>query len=138
MFWNIDIYIPKKCFISPQFSHYSSRKENFETIKNNIDNLVLLAESVESFLERDDIDYISKYNLSDIFEYMDDSQMCKIFEKIFTKSPSGTRVAYWNMLADKRASKYFENLEFKETESENLLKQDKAFFYSKFIIEEIK
>lgn len=114
------------------------RKENFETIKNNIDNLVLLAESVESFLERDDIDYISKYNLSDIFEYMDDSQMCKIFEKIFTKSPSGTRVAYWNMLADKRASKYFENLEFKETESENLLKQDKAFFYSKFIIEEIK
>lgn len=114
------------------------RKENFETIKNNIDKLILLTESVESFLERDDIDYISKYNLSDIFEYMDDSQMCKIFEKIFTKSTSGTRVAYWNMLADKRASKYFENLEYKEKESEELLKQDKAFFYSKFIIEEIK
>lgn len=114
------------------------RKENFELIKNNIDKLILLSESVETFLERDDVDYISKYNLSDIFEYMDDSQMCKIFEKMFTKSSVGTRIAYWNMLADKRASKYFEKLEYKEKESQELLKKDKAFFYSNFIIEEIK
>ena len=63
--------------------------------------------------------------------------MCKIFEKIFTKSPSGTRIVYWNMLADKRASKYFDNLVYKEKEAEELFKQDKAFFYSKFIIEEV-
>ena len=49
----------------------------------------------------------------------------------------GTLIAYWNMLADKRLSKYFENLEFKQKESEELLKKDKAFFYSKFIVEEI-
>ena len=114
------------------------RKENFEIIKRNIDKLILLSESVETFLERDDVEYISKYNLSDIFEYMDDSQMCKIFEKIFTKSKEGTRIAYWNMIADKRASKYFENLEYKEKEAKELLKKDKAFFYSNFIIEEIK
>lgn len=113
------------------------RKENFDKIKNNIDKLVLLKESVETFIERDDIDYISKYNLSDIFEYMDDTQMCKIFEKMITKSGKGTLIAYWNMLADKRLSKYFENLEFKQKESEELLKKDKAFFYSKFIVEEI-
>ena len=114
------------------------RKENFEIIKKNIDKLVLLTESVETFIERDDIDYISKYNLSDIFEYMDDTQMCKIYEKMLTKSKSGTRIAYWNMLADKQISKYFDNLEYKEKESEELFKKDKAFFYSKFIIEEIK
>lgn len=113
------------------------RKENFEIIKKNIDKLILLTESVETFIERDDIDYISKYNLSDIFEYMDDKQMCKIYEKILTKSPKGTRIAYWNMLADKRISKYFDSLDYKEKESEELFKQDKAFFYSKFIIEEI-
>ncbi len=114
------------------------RKENFDIIKKNIDKLILLSESVETFIQRDDVDYISKYNLSDIFEYMDDSQMCKIYEKIFTKSPKGTRVAYWNMLADKRASKYFENLNYLEEESKNLFKKDKAFFYCNFIIEEIK
>lgn len=114
------------------------RKENFEIIKQNIDKIVLLSESVETFVEREDVDYISKYNLSDIFEYMSDEQMCKIYEKIFTKSGTGTKVAYWNMLADKRASKYFENLIYKENESQELLKKDKAFFYSKFIVEEIK
>ena len=113
------------------------RKENFEMIKKNIDKIYLLKDSVEDFIQKEEIDYISKYNLSDIFEYMSDEQMCKIFEKIFTKSPSGTRIAYWNMLADKRASKYFDNLVYKEKEAEELFKQDKAFFYSKFIIEEV-
>ena len=114
------------------------RKENFEKIKQNIDKIVLLSETVETFIEREDVDYISKYNLSDIFEYMSDEQMCGIFEKIFTKSGPGSRVAYWNMLADKRASKYFEKLEYKEEQSQQLLNKDKAFFYSNFIIEEIK
>lgn len=114
------------------------RRENFEKIKRNIDNLILLTESVETFIERDDIDSISKYNLSDIFEYMDDSQMCKIYEKIKTKSGKGTIIAYWNMLADKRISKYYDDLEYKEKESTELLNKDKAFFYSKFIVEEIK
>lgn len=114
------------------------RKENFEKIKQNIDKIVLLSETVETFIERDDVDYITKYNLSDIFEYMSDEQMCRIIEKIFTKSGQGSRIAYWNMLADKRASKYFENLEYKEKQSQELLYKDKAFFYSNFIIEEIK
>ena len=117
---------------------YAYRKENFENIKANIDKIVLLSESVETFIDRDDVDYISKYNLSDIFEYMSDEQMCKIVEKIFIKSKSGTKIAYWNMLAEKQASKYFDNLEYKKQESEELLNKDKAFFYSKFILEEIK
>ena len=49
---------------------------------------------------------------------MSDEQMCNIFEKIFTKSSSGSIIAYWNMLADKRASKYFDNLEYKEKKSQ--------------------
>ena len=117
---------------------HAYRRENFEKIKNNIDKVVLLSESIETFIDRDEVDYISKYNLSDIFEYMSDEQMREIIEKIFTISKSGTKIAYWNMLADKQASKYFNNLEYKEKKSEELLKKDKAFFYSKFIIEEIK
>jgi len=113
------------------------RKENFEKIKQNIDKIVVLSESVETFIKRDDIDYVSKYNLSDIFEYMSDEQMCEIIKKIFTKSGQGTKIAYWNMLAEKRASKYFDNLIYREEKSKELLKKDKAFFYSNFIIDEI-
>ena len=114
------------------------RKENFEIIKNNIDRLELLSESVETFVARDEVEYVSKYNLSDIFEYMDDSQMQMIISQMLTKTKKGGRIAYWNMLADKRASKYFDSLEYKEELSNALLKKDKAFFYSKFIIEVVK
>ena len=117
---------------------FAYRKENFDKIKKNIDKLVILSESIETFIEREDVDYISKYNLSDIFEYMSDEQMCKIIEKMFGKSGVGTKIAYWNMLADKRASKYFDNLVYDEKKSAELLAKDKAFFYSKFILEEIK
>lgn len=114
------------------------RKENFEKIKNNLDKIVVLKESIETFIERDDIDYVNKYNLSDIFEYMSEEQMCKIVDKMLTKAPVGTRISYWNMLSDKRASKYIEQLEYKQEKSEELLKKDKAFFYSKFILEEVR
>lgn len=117
---------------------FAYRKDNFEKIKQNIDNIVLLSESIESFIERDDVDYISKYNLSDIFEYMSDEQMCKIIKKMLTKSASGSRIAYWNMLADKQASRYFKELTYNEELSNKLFAKDKAFFYSKFILEEIK
>ena len=62
------------------------RKENFEIIKNNIDRLELLSESVETFVARDEVEYVSKYNLSDIFEYMDDSQMQMIVSQMLTKT----------------------------------------------------
>ena len=114
------------------------RKENFQLIKNNIDKVILLSESIETFINREDVEKVNKYNLSDMFEYMSDEQMCQIVEKILEKAEIGTRLAYWNMLSDKRASKYFDNLEYKKQLSENLLRKDKAFFYSKFIVEEVK
>ena len=54
-------------------------------------------------------------------------------------SKPDTRVVYWNMLVDR---KYVENLKnkisFLEEESENLHKNDKAFFYKSLIIGKIK
>ena len=60
--------------------------------------------------------------------------MCKIFEKIFTKSSSGTKIVYWNMLADKRGSKYFENLTYEKEKSEKLLKKERKYSYFHIII----
>lgn len=115
------------------------RKENFEVIKNNIQNVVVLKESVETFLNLENInDKITKYNLSDIFEYMSEEQMNNISKKIVNSSPSKSKIAYWNMLSPKRASKNNLSLKYLEEKSKELFLKDKAFFYSDFIIEEIK
>lgn len=113
------------------------KKENYDIIKKNIDNISLHSETVENFIQNNE-EKITKYNLSDIFEYMSDEQMCKIVEKIVEESPKGSILAYWNMLSPKRASEFINELEFNEEKSEELLKKDKAFFYSRFIIEKIK
>lgn len=113
------------------------RKENFETIKKNIDRISLHSETIENFIQKEDVK-ISKYNLSDIFEYMSEEQMVKIVEKILENSPKGSILAYWNMLSPKRASKTLgDKLFYDEEKSKKLLNQDKAFFYSDFIIEKI-
>ena len=114
------------------------RKDNFEIIKKNIDKISLHSETVENFIQDNDVK-ITKYNLSDIFEYMSEEQMTKIVEKIIENSPKGSILAYWNMLSPKRASEFLENkLLYKEEKSKELLGKDKAFFYSAFIVEEIK
>ena len=114
------------------------REENFDIIKKNIDKLQILKESVETFINREDIKSVNKYNLSDIFEYMSEDDMVKIVGKMLEKSPKGSIIAYWNMLSDKRASKFIDKIEYKQDLSNKLLKKDKAFFYSKFIVEEVK
>ena len=113
------------------------REENFDKIKKNIDKLIILKESAETFINRKDVERVDKYNLSDIFEYMSEEDMVRIVEKILEKSPKGSIIAYWNMLSDKRASKYIDKIEYQEDLSNELLKKDKAFFYSKFIVEEV-
>lgn len=113
------------------------REEYFDIIKKNIDKLIILKESVETFINRKDVEKVDKYNLSDIFEYMSEEDMVKIVEKMLEKSPKGSIIAYWNMLSDKRASKFIDKIEYQEELSNELLKKDKAFFYSKFIVEEV-
>ena len=114
------------------------RKENFEMIKKNIDKIKLYSEPIEQFIKRDEINYISKYNLSDIFEYMSEEQMEKLVLKMLEKSSPNAKMVYWNMLSEKIASKKIKKLEYKKELSEKLFKKDKAFFYSNFIIEEVK
>lgn len=114
------------------------KKENFNIIKNNIDKVTVLKESVETFLNLEKAESITKYNLSDIFEYMSENQMNNIINKIIEKSPKKSKIAYWNMLSSKRASKNNSNLIYLENRSKELFLKDKAFFYSDFILEEIK
>lgn len=114
------------------------RKENFEVIKKNIDKVEVRMQTIETFLETEDGLGITKYNLSDIFEYMSEDEMCKICGKIIEKSENGSKIAYWNMLSDRRASKTMDKLKYHEQLSNELFLKDKAFFYSKYIVEEVQ
>jgi S-adenosylmethionine-diacylglycerol 3-amino-3-carboxypropyl transferase len=117
---------------------HALREENYEAIRQNLDKLHLHLGSIESYLDTTD-EKITKYNLSDIFEYMSIGMYETLMQKLMTSSVSGGKMAYWNMLAPRSAvlsQKLNGVLEGMDTTE--LFLKDKAFFYSQFICETLK
>lgn len=75
------------------------------------------------------------FNLSDIFEYMSEDATANLLEKIADCSHSGARLAYWNMLAPRQSNS--SRIAFLPEESRRLFEKDRAFFYSRFLVEQV-
>jgi S-adenosylmethionine-diacylglycerol 3-amino-3-carboxypropyl transferase len=117
---------------------YSLRPENFDSIRANLDRLDWHCTSVEDYLDQIGKNAIDRYNLSDIFEYLSPQNYRLLLEKLIQSGRSGGRLAYWNMLAPRsRPPELAPQLQPLTKLSQHLHAQDKAFFYSAFIIEEI-
>ena len=92
--------------------------------------------SIEALLQSEPERSYDAFNLSDIFEYMSVENTAALLEKIADASSPGARIAYWNMLAPRsRPTSLAHRLEPMDTE--DLFAQDRAFFYSRFIVEEV-
>lgn len=76
------------------------------------------------------------FNLSDIFEYMSEANTRDLLEKIVSASNPGARLAYWNMLAPRSRPEVLAD-RLKSCEGDALFAKDRAFFYSRFVVEEV-
>ena len=116
---------------------YALRPENFETIRANLDRLEWRQQSLESFLSESP-NAIDRFNLSDIFEYMSEDNYEALLQTICKASKPHARLAYWNMLAPRsRPDSMADMLRPMEPLAKSLFAQDKAFFYSRFVLEEV-
>lgn len=117
---------------------HALREENFQIIRQNLHKLEYRLESVEDFIEKAEEHSIDAFNFSDIFEYMSEDEMERIFKLILKVGRKGARIAYWNMLAPRsRPESLKDAVVYHEQLSKELFAQDKAFFYSAFRVEEI-
>ena len=116
---------------------HALREENFKTIRNNLDKITIDPRPLEAVLN-EQLHTYDAYNLSDIFEYMSEENTEKLLRQIHTGSSTGARLAYWNMLAPRARPDHMSGKILSLTElSDELFYQDKAFFYSAFVVEEI-
>ena len=114
------------------------RAENFEKIRGNLDRLEWHCRSVEDYLDELEDGSIDSFNLSDIFEYMSPESYRKCLERLAGKGRSGARLAYWNTLANRaRPETLAHRLRPLPELSERLHVRDKAFFYCRFVLEEV-
>jgi S-adenosylmethionine-diacylglycerol 3-amino-3-carboxypropyl transferase len=114
------------------------RHENFDLIRSNLDRLEWHCLPLEEFLEQEDAASVDRFNLSDIFEYMSEDNCHRLLERLVRSGRPGGRLAYWNMLAPRsRPESMAAVLRPLEQEAQRLFLEDKAFFYSAFVLEEI-
>ena len=111
------------------------RSEAYEVIRDRLDRIVPHLGPLEAL----DTKGIAGFNLSDIFEYMSPEIAQTAYENILSMSKPGARLVYWNMMAPRRRPESFADRVTTRTDLEDELKaRDMAFFYSDFVVEEVR
>lgn len=114
------------------------RPEAFQPIRAHLDRLEWHTLSVERYLEEIPAATFHGYNLSDIFEYLDLPAYHSLLEKLADAAHPGARLVYWNMLAPRRRpDDMAQRLRPLADLAASLYAQDKAFFYSALVVEEV-
>ena len=114
------------------------RPEVFAAAKKGTDRLTLFQGSIEEAAAEHRGAGFDGFNLSDIFEYIDPDHSAAIYGRLLDAARPGARLAYWNMMVPRRLSAAFpERVRFLEAEAAGLFAQDRAFFYSAFVLEGI-
>jgi S-adenosylmethionine-diacylglycerol 3-amino-3-carboxypropyl transferase len=117
---------------------HALRAENFDMIRKNLDRLECRLCTIEEYLSAHPGVRIDRLNLSDIFEYMSETNYHALLDLLVRHSNSGARLAYWNMLVPRSRPDSMGGRVKSLTEiGDKLLLMDKAFFYNRFVVEEV-
>lgn len=114
------------------------QERNFEPIRRAIEagRFEVAEMSLEGWLAGNPEERYDAFNLSDIFEYMSEANTRDLLEKLIAASNSGARLAYWNMLAPRSRPEELAG-KLRSLDGDILFAKDRAFFYSRFVVEEV-
>jgi S-adenosylmethionine-diacylglycerol 3-amino-3-carboxypropyl transferase len=118
---------------------YALRPENFDAIRKNLGRLSWRLHPLEEFARSEDCASVTRMNLSNVFEYLSPSDYEHLLRSLLAPCRSGTRIAYWNLLAPRRLPEALSGRLLSRNDlSIPLFAKDKAFFYSDFVLEEVR
>ncbi len=117
---------------------HALRPENFESIRDNLDRLETRRTSLEAALKEAARGTYDGYNLSDVFEYVAEPACLAMLQDAIRAARPGGRLVYWNMLAPRQRPEVLAaRLEPLTDLARRLHASDKAFFYSRLVIEKV-
>ena len=112
------------------FNHllpYYAQEKNFTVIKKNIDRLLLTKGMIEHHTP--ELLKFNKFNLSNIFEYMDVQAFKEGSAALMQYSTKNTRYAYWNLMVERDMSQLSPSLKQNLNLMTHLREEDMGFFY---------
>ena len=98
----------------------------------------IATQGIDSPIDDHEDGYYSKANLSDLFEYLSDEETEGLLRRMASKMRPGGRLAYWNMLVDRKRPDSLSDLLQPHPElAHRLWQKDRNPFYRGFVVEEI-
>ncbi len=114
-----------------------TRPEVLAGIRQHADRLILFRGGVEEAAAR--YPGIDGFNLSDIFEYMDEATASTLYGELLMAARPGARLAYWNMLVPRACpARYRSRVAPLTSLAADLFSRDRACFYSAFHVDEVQ
>jgi S-adenosylmethionine-diacylglycerol 3-amino-3-carboxypropyl transferase len=114
------------------------RPENFELIRAGLGRMTLAQGPIEEVGKRYQDSGFDGFNLSDIFEYLDPDTSRQLYGKLLALARPKARLAYWNTFVPRSCPpEFLDRVQPLRSLADRLLAQDRAFFYSKFEVDEV-
>jgi S-adenosylmethionine-diacylglycerol 3-amino-3-carboxypropyl transferase len=115
------------------------RKENFEKIKSRIDRIEIVTGGCEDYFRGMPDDSISKFNFSNIFEWMEHSSFENLLREAIRVARDGSVMTYRNLLVKRcRPDSLAEWIKPQTELSEKLHAADRSFIYRAYVVEQIR
>jgi S-adenosylmethionine:diacylglycerol 3-amino-3-carboxypropyl transferase len=115
------------------------RADAFDAIRANLDRLEIRRTSLEEFTGAYRGPLVDGWNLSDVFEYVDEAEYASLLARIAAVSAPGARLAYWNMLVPRhRPEALAPFLAARADIATPLRARDRVPFYGDFVVEQAR
>ncbi len=115
------------------------QKENFTILKSRINRIKLICGDLETVMNSLPVNSISKFNLSDTFEYMNSDTKQKFLQSIIRVSRSDAKLAVWTLFIKQTIPIALKKQISERSElTKTPYTETKTFFYDKFHVWEMK
>jgi S-adenosylmethionine-diacylglycerol 3-amino-3-carboxypropyl transferase len=115
------------------------RPEHLPGVRANLGGLTVLRAPIDEAARERRGEGFDGFNLSDLFEYVDEPTAERIYGALLDAARPGARFAYWNMLAPRRCPAALASVVRPLDDlASDLFRRDLAFFYSAFVLEEVR
>lgn len=117
--------------------HYA-RREYFDAIRAHLDRIRFVKGTPDELAAEYESAF-DFFNLSDIFEYMDEALCRQCADSIFRLAAPGAKVAYFNMLVPRSLAELLpDEFEAHDDEAAAIFAENRAFFYRAFRVDTVR
>jgi S-adenosylmethionine-diacylglycerol 3-amino-3-carboxypropyl transferase len=119
-------------------AHPYLQESHFQFIKEQIGKIKLVCGNLADYLKNIKDGTVSKFNLSDIFEYMSDDDFQMTLREILRVARTGSRLAYWTLFVPRVVpSSFADRIALHSSSERRLASTGRTFFYDSFYVWDI-